>query len=251
MPLHAARHELWVRDLDPAHEGLVITHLSDVDESAMTPARRVRRAIELSNAEHPDLVVMTGDYVCRSGRWIPVMGERLRGLEASAGVVTTLGNHDYFCGAEGVAGEMRKNGYDVLRNQHTTLRVRGAPFTIVGVDDAVTKHHDVDRSFRGTRRHGSRLCLTHCPEVGPAAASHGAPLVVAGHTHGGHLHHRRATPWLFEKILGRKYISGWYDLGETRLYVNRGVGASAFSPRLGEGAKAEVAVFVLRRGEPR
>jgi predicted MPP superfamily phosphohydrolase len=175
------------------------------------------------------------------------MGEQLRGLKAGSAVLATLGNHDYWCGPEDVAREMRYNGYDVLRNQNTTLRVRGAPLTLVGIDDAVTDHHDYERAYHGVRRTGTRLCLTHCPETGPEAAERGSQLIVAGHTHGGHIHHRTATPWLWKKLLNRNYISGWYDMvGDARLYVNRGVGASVFSPRVGEGAKSEVAVFVLR-----
>lgn len=238
-----------VRDLDPAHEGLVITHLSDVHVGRMTPAERIRCAVQLSNDQQPDLVLLTGDYVCRSKRWIGAMGERLRGLESRYGVMATLGNHDYWCGAEDVAHEIKHNGYDLLRNQHTTMHVRGAPLTIIGLDDAVTEHHDHGRAFHGVRPRGTRLCLSHCPEEGPEAAERGAQLIVSGHTHGGHLHFKRATPWIYKKLTGRNYLSGWYDVGESsRLYVNRGVGSSVFSMRVGEGAQAEVAVFVLRRG---
>jgi uncharacterized protein len=247
MALRPARHELVIQDLDPAHDGLVITHLSDVHVGAMTPHKRVRRAIELSNAENPDLVLLTGDYVCRSKRWISTMGEQLRGLEARSAVLATLGNHDYWCGAEEVAKALGHNGYDVLRNQNTTMSVRGAPLTLVGIDDAVTDHHDYAKAYSGARSTRTRLCLTHCPETGPEAAERGSQLIVAGHTHGGHIHHRTVTPWLFKKLLSRNYLSGWYDMGTgSRLYVNRGIGASAFSPRVGEGAKSEVAVFVLR-----
>jgi uncharacterized protein len=250
MALHPARHDLFVPDLDPAHDGLVITHLSDVHVGAVTPAHRVRRAVEISNAEEPDLVLMTGDYVCRSRRWVGPMGALLRGLQAREAVIATLGNHDHFCDADGVARELRQSGYDVLRNQHARLQVRGAPLCVVGVDDAVTRHDDARAAYRGARRGGTQLCLTHCPEVGPEAVARGARLVVAGHTHGGHLHHRRATPWLYGKVTGRRFLSGLYALeGGAQLYVNRGVGASLFSPRVGEGARAEVAVFVLRRAD--
>ncbi len=229
---------------------MVITQLSDVHVGAMTPAKRIQRAVELSNEAEPDLVVLTGDYVCRSKRWIGRMGEQLSGLNAKAGVMVTLGNHDYWCDADQVAQEMRHNGYDVLMNRNTTLTVRGAPLTVVGVDDAITKHDDAGKAFHGARQGGTQLCLTHCPEVAPEAAERGARIIVAGHTHGGHLHHKKATPWLYRKLTGRNYLSGWYDVGAAQLYVNRGVGASAFSPRVGEGARSEVAIFVLRRAEP-
>ena len=80
MALRPARHEVLIPDLDPAHDGLVVTHLSDVHVGTMTPSSRIRHAVELSNAEEPDLVLMTGDYVCRSKRWVEAMGEQLRRL---------------------------------------------------------------------------------------------------------------------------------------------------------------------------
>jgi len=236
-----------VQNLDPAHDGLVIAHLTDLHVGMLTPEKKIRRAVEMANDASADLVVMTGDYVCYSKKFLPKMGECLAGLRARCGVVTTLGNHDHWMDADGVSSQLRGNGYDVLRNQNVTLEANGRPLSVVGIDDAVTRHHDSARAFYGVNRGGTILTLTHCPELADTAASHGAALIVAGHTHGGQIHMKGVTERVYRKITKRRYLGGWYDVGNSALYVNRGVGQSSVPLRAGKGAQSEVAVFTLRR----
>jgi predicted MPP superfamily phosphohydrolase len=247
--LAETRHDLFIKDLDPAHDGLVIAQLSDIHVGPATPRRKIRRAVELANAAKPDLVFLTGDYIGHGRKWVPAVSELLSGLEAKEGVFSVLGNHDYWADGEGVAKAIESAGYAMLRNQNATQQGRGAPRTIVGVDDPVSKNHHVPRANHGVPRSGTQLCLVHCPEVAPEIATRGAQMIVAGHTHGGQFHFKRATPWVFRNLLKRQYVYGWYAVDDARLYVNRGIGAGVVSLRVGEGAKAEVAVFTLRRAE--
>ncbi|HKA88551.1 MAG TPA: metallophosphoesterase [Haliangiales bacterium] len=249
MPLRVLRHEVPVHDLDPAHDGLTVAHVTDIHVGMLTPKRHIRRAVDAANAADADLVFLTGDYVCYAKRFVPVMGEALRGLRARTAVVATLGNHDYWTDAAGVTRELGANGYTVLKNQHTELRPRGVPLTVVGVDDAVTRHHDPAKAFHGVRRRGTTLMLTHCPEVADYGAERGAHLVVAGHTHGGQIHVRPLSERLYRRVTKKRYLAGWYLVGDTMLYVNRGVGSSSVPFRAGREAQSEVAIFTLRRVE--
>lgn len=244
--LSLAHHEVPIRDLDPAHDGVRIAHLTDVHVGLITPGRRIREAVALANAAEPDIVLLTGDYVCYARKFVPVMRELLGGLRASAGVIATLGNHDHWTDAEGVERALSRNGYYVLRNQNVELRPRGARLSVVGIDDAVTRNHDVAKAFRGVG-HGTTVCLSHCPELADEAARRGAHVIVAGHTHGGHLHVRGVSERVYRRVTKRRYLSGWYEIGDSFLYVNRGIGSSSIPIRAGDGAKSEVALFTLRR----
>ena len=121
------RCEFMLPDLDPAHDGLRLVQLTDVHVGRATPARRVRAAVMQANAFEPDLVVMTGDYLSHAERGVPLLREQLAGLMAP--VVAVLGNHDHWVDADGAASSLEAMGYSVLRNQHTTLELRGAPLT--------------------------------------------------------------------------------------------------------------------------
>jgi predicted MPP superfamily phosphohydrolase len=230
--------------LDPAHDGVRIAHITDVHVGLLTPASRIRAAIEHANAARPDLVVLTGDYVCYSPKYVPVLRELIAGLHGP--VVAVLGNHDYWTDGTGVAKALTHNGYHVLRNEHTALTLRGRTFDVVGIDDAITRHANVEASFRSVRsdsRAPSRLVLTHAPGMVKHAAARGGGLVLAGHTHGGQIHMPRLSQKLWAAV-GKPYVKGFYRVGDATLYVNSGVGTSSIPVRA--GAPSEVAVLTLR-----
>lgn len=240
-----AEHEVALVGLDRRHDGIRIVHLTDVHCGRMTPAGHVRAAVDLANRARPDLIVMTGDYVNWSRDEVAVAGAQLSGLSA-AHVLVTLGNHDYFAWGDGVAAAMAGNGYTVLRNQHHTVEVGGAPLHVIGIDDPVTGRHDLEAAYAGLPSGGSRLVLCHCPEQIDDIAERGAHLMLSGHTHGGQINVRGITDRIFRKT-GRRYFNrGFYTVGDTTLYVSSGVGFSGVRVRAGAGTRAEVSLFTLR-----
>ena len=255
-PPRVTHHDVFVRGLDPRHDGVRIAQLSDIHVGSLTPATHIRAAIDACNAEAPDLVALTGDYVCWRRSDVARAAEQLGGLRAPR-VLAVLGNHDYFVWGAGVRHVLEGHGYDVLRNQTTVCEVRGAPLAMVGVDDPVTRHHDLDEAFRGAPAHASRVVLCHGPDLAPQIAPRGAALVLSGHTHGGQIYVKGLTDRVMKR-LGLGYRRGLYDVGSpagapagsTQLYVTPGVGFSGVTRRHGEGTHAEVAVLTLRVARP-
>ena len=249
-------HDVFITGLDPRHDGLRIAHLSDV-HVGLTPRDHVRAAVELANDASADVTVLTGDYVCWSRQEIPLMEEQLGGLTA-ARVIVTLGNHDYFTSAKRIGEAMIRNGYDLLKNASTTVDVGGAPLHVVGIDDPVTRHHDIDAAYRGVPATATTVVLCHCPEQADNLAERGADLILSGHMHGGQIYLRGITDRIIKRM-GRRYRSGFYDVAGdrrpverapdrgSRLYVTSGVGFSGVRVRSGDGTTAEVALFTLRR----
>jgi len=249
LPPILTEHEVPIEGLDPRLDGVRIAQLSDIHVGSMTPRAHVRAAVELANSARPDVVVMTGDYVCWRRHEVEQAEDQLGGLRARR-VVAVLGNHDYFTWGQGVSRALGRHGYDVLKNQHATLDVDGAPLHLVGVDDPITRHHDLDAAFAGVPETAARLVLCHCPEEAPGLADRGADLVLSGHTHGGQIYLRGVTDRIARRM-GRRYLSGFYEVGDrTRLYVTPGVGFSGVTWRTGNGTAAEVAVFTLRVALP-
>jgi predicted MPP superfamily phosphohydrolase len=238
---HVVHHEVEVPGLDPAHDGLRIAHLSDLHVGLLTPQNKIRRAIWRANHEKPDLTILTGDYLCYSGKSVGLLHELVSEIEGPA--VAVLGNHDYWSDGEGARLALERAGIPVLRNAHTALTLRNTPLELVGVDDAVTAQADPVRAFRGTNRQCSRIVLTHVPSLADIIALYGPSLVLAGHTHGGHVNIPRITAGIARR-LGNRYLAGFFDVGGSVLYVNRGIGSSAVPIRA--GAPSEVALLTLR-----
>jgi len=238
-------HEIVVPELDPAHDGLRVAQLSDLHVGSLTPVERIRAAIAAANAFRPDLVVLTGDYLTRDPGGVTLMREQLGGLEAPT--LGTLGNHDRWVDPGGAGAALEHLGYGFLENENTTLTLRHAPFTVVGIDDLWTRSADPVRAMKGAAP-GSRLYLAHVPRTADHLAIWGTPmLLLSGHTHGGQVNVPLLMPAL--RWLAREpYIDGLYEVGKVQLYVNRGVGNVGLGWRL--NAPPEVSLLTLRAGEP-
>ena len=244
-PPKVSEHEVKIVGLDARHDGLRIAQLSDIHVGNLTPAAHIRAAIDAANAAAPDLIALTGDYVCWKRHEVEMAAEQLSGLRAPR-VLAVLGNHDYFTNAVGMRGALERNGYEVLRNQTTMAMVNGAELAVVGIDDPVTRHDDLDAAFAGIPARATRLVLCHAPDRAPELAARGADLVLSGHTHGGQIFIKGITDRIMKKV-GLNFRRGMYEVGHgTTLYVTPGVGFSGVTHRSGEGTAAEVAVLTLR-----
>jgi len=240
-----AAHEVTSHRIHPSLEGLRIVHISDVHVRTGIKPRHLHRAVELANALRPDLVMLTGDYVCFSPRPAPRLTEALRHLDAPA--FATLGNHDHWSGATEIRHALERAGVDVLVNEHRAVKVGDAQVHIVGIDDSITGNHDPDRAFDGVPEDATRVVLAHDPNFADSLVPYRPALVLSGHTHGGQVYFRRLTPYVSQRM-GVKYLAGFFEVDGAVLYVNRGLGASV---PVRVGAPAEVAHLTLRSNAER
>src|SRR3954469_14652735 len=119
--------EAYVDQMSP----LRIAHLTDIHVGRVTPYAVQREAVALTNAQKPDLVVITGDFVCHSQLYLDQLTELMRGFHAP--VVAVLGNNDYWAGAEEVLNALHRANVEVLRNRNTTITLRNQKLQIVGL----------------------------------------------------------------------------------------------------------------------
>lgn len=238
--------EVWLQGLDPAHDGLKVAQLSDIHVGRNTPHGRVLAAVRAVNEARPDVVVLTGDYVTTARDPLDQVAPLLAGLEVPAFAV--LGNHDHYAGARYLRGALEAIGVTVLQNRHTVARVRGAPLTVLGIDDGQTRRDDVERTFQGAPPSGSRLVLAHTPPTANKLPAWENLLCLSGHTHGGHFVIPKVTESLFRRA-GQPYIRGLYQVRGNQLFVNRGLGFGSGGPVVRLNSDPEVSLLTLRRSE--
>ncbi|MBI2393927.1 MAG: metallophosphoesterase [Deltaproteobacteria bacterium] len=230
---------------------LRIAHLTDLHVGRVTPLRVQHAAVDLTNAQTPDLVVITGDFVCHSTKYLDELTELISRLVAKAPVMCVMGNHDYWSGAEEVRWALRRAGAEILDNANTVFSVRHQRLQVVGLDDAYTGHASRARALAGLRRDLPTIGLSHIAEEADALWRHGVSLVLAGHTHAGQVTVARLHEISIGKIGGHKYVHGMYgsrrqdDPGTGAVYVGAGIGAAVIPFRVGERGKREVTIFEL------
>ena len=230
---------------------LRIAHLTDQHVGRITPMAVQTTAVEMANAEKPDLVLLSGDFVCHSQLYLDQLTEVMRGFKAP--VVAVLGNHDYWSGAEEVRLALQRGGVEVLRNRNTIITLRHERLQIVGLDDAYTGHARRDEAVKGLRKDIPSIGLSHIAEEADGLWRHDVPLVLSGHTHGGQVTLARLHELAVGMIAGHKYVHGLYGSRDTNgdsgrrgaVYVGAGIGAAVVPFRLGERGKREVTIFEL------
>jgi hypothetical protein len=229
---------------------LRVAHVTDIHVGRVTPMSVQYGAVDLVNAERPDLVVLTGDFVCHSQDYLDAVTDLVKRYEAP--VLAVLGNHDHWAGADEVRHALEKGGAQVLDNVNTVLTLRRQQLQVVGLDDAYTSHASRSKALKGMRKDLPTLGLSHIAEEADGLWAAGVPLVLSGHTHGGQITFARLHELAIGKLGGHKYVHGLYgtrksqpDVVEGSVYVGAGIGASVMPLRIGERGKREVTIFEL------
>ncbi|MCA9719230.1 MAG: metallophosphoesterase family protein [Myxococcales bacterium] len=227
---------------------LRIAHLTDLHVGRVTPMRVQMTAVEMVNERRPDLVCITGDFVCHSQAFLDQLGHVIASIEAP--VLGVLGNHDHWSGANAVRRVLRRAGAEVLDNVHTVLELRNERLQVVGLDDAYTGHADWRAATRGMRRDLPTLGLSHIAEESEHLWRAGASLVLSGHTHAGQVTLARLNELAIGRLVGHKYIHGLYGSRDAEdaagsVYVGAGIGAAVFPLRIGKRARREITLFDL------
>jgi len=233
---------------------LRIAHLTDQHVGRITPVEVQLAAIEMTNAEKPDLVLLSGDFVCHSQLYLDQLTQLMRAFQAP--VMAVLGNHDHWSGADEVRRALERGGVEVLCNRHTTITLRHERLQVVGLDDAYTGHARRDEAVKGLRHDIPIIALSHIAEEADGLWRHGVPLVLSGHTHAGQVTLARLHEFAVGKLAGHRYVHGLY--GSRRhagqrahhepagaVYVGAGIGAAVVPFRFGDRGKREVTMFEL------
>lgn len=223
-----------------------VAHLTDQHVGRVTPLRVQVEAIDYALEQNPDVVVLTGDFVCHSELYLNDLTELIRRIDRPAFAV--LGNHDHWTNARAVKAALKKAGVEVLTNENTTIRIGNEELQIVGVDDAYTKHSDVEKATRGLKKNLATIGLSHIAEEADHLWQKGVPLVLSGHTHGGQITVAGLHELILKKVIGHKYVHGFYgnrDESDPQgaVYVSAGIGAAVMPLRMGEKGKREIALF--------
>jgi hypothetical protein len=228
---------------------LRIAHLTDLHVGRVTPMAVQKAAVELTNAQKPDLVLLTGDFVCHSQLYLDQLEEIIRAFEAP--VIGVLGNHDYWSGSAEVKRALERGGAEILMNESSIITLRHQRLQVVGLDDAYTGHADRDAAVKGLRRDLPSIALSHIAEEADGLWSRGVPFVLSGHTHAGQVTLAKLHELAVGKLAGHRYVHGLYGTRRAdaaprgAVYVGAGIGASVMPLRLGERGQREVAIFEL------
>ncbi|WP_089407981.1 metallophosphoesterase [Granulicella rosea] len=254
-----ARHEIDVvnltmriRNLPEAFHGFRIVQISDIHLQEFTEPLFLERVIHRINSIPCDIVLLTGDYVCRTPlpksyarRQAGVCGELLRRI-ACPQRYGILGNHDIDVGEAAVKDALETTGTPILNNRYLPIERGGQRIWLCGLRDPTSGGARIEESVP-RRPDGPVIVMVHEPDyldvmlTDPASRS--IDLVLSGHSHGGQVRIPGLPPLTLPPG-AEKYYEGLYRFGDLQLYVNRGIGTVGLPFRL--FCPPEITVFTLQ-----
>jgi hypothetical protein len=226
------RHTVHLNRLSDPFRGLKLIQISDFHYAEFTEPYFLRDVVKQVNRLKPDAVFFNGDYVT-DGFLFP--HARTKGFAYKCAEILSrvqcplryavLGNHDSTFAEPSVLDALAIHGFTVLNNRYVPLERDGQRLWIAGTGDAIYRKMDLDKALPpALRKDGEPVILmVHEPDVLPVVARRNVDLLLSGHTHGGQIR-LPFLPAMHLPPLGRKYVEGFFRLGTTQLYVNRGLG---------------------------
>ena len=249
-----------------AFNGYKIVHISDLHLSSFADSPNfLQRIIDTINAQQPDLICFTGDFVGFGVEEAIPFTNTLRQLHAKDGITSVLGNHDfalYHHGLTDAEKEEKVNqltayqrdtlGWQLLRNQSYIIQRDSAYLQIIGVDNTSCQGQGFQTISRGdlikamrllgdeAKGDGMQILLTHDPShwKGEVIPKTDIPLTLSGHTHAGQV---RLFGYPLSSLMFTE-SEGWYHHEGQSLHINTGLGCT-LPVRL--GVPPEITVITL------
>lgn len=247
------RTEPTIEGLPGNLDGLKVVQISDIHSGSFFFKDPIKRAIDLINAEDPDLVFFTGDLVNSKADEMEPYIDIFSGIESRHGTFSVRGNHDYgdyhrWPSEEAKAANTvrfeeihRELGWQLLSNENRVLTINGHEVAVIGIENMSAiarfpKYGDLTMARQGTAGAALRLLLSHDPSYWTTICTEfqDIDITFSGHTHG--FQFGVEIPGVFRWSPSQYMYPQWaglYTSGRQHLYVNRGLGFLGYPGRVG------------------
>ena len=249
------------KDLPQGFENYRIVQISDIHCGSWAGnPQALQKAVNIINAQQPDLIVFTGDLVNNIATEVDEFMPVLSQLKAKDGVYSVLGNHDYAMYIRWESPEKKEENlnalkqkqadmnWNLLNNRHVKLYQNGDSIALIGVENSgrppFPNYAKLPEAMEGTEGM-FKILLSHDPsswrrEVLPETD---IQLTLSGHTHAMQTKIFGFSPsaWVYPEY------EGLYTENGQLLYVNIGLGHLMYPLRL--GAWPEITLLTLKREE--
>ena len=266
--LHVTETAYTSPQVPSAFDGYKIVHISDLHLSSFADSHAfLKRIIDTINAQQPDLICFTGDFVGFGVEEAIPFTHTLRQLHAKDGIMSVPGNHDFALYHHGLTDAEKEDkvnqlttyqrdtlGWQLLRNQSYLIQRDSAYLQIIGVDNTSCKGQGFQTISRGDLMKAMtlpnsliassplKILLSHDPSHwrGEVIPQTDIPLTLSGHTHAGQV---RLFGYPLSSLMFNE-SEGWYHNDGQSLHINTGLGCT-LPVRI--GVPPEITIITLQK----
>jgi uncharacterized protein len=234
-------------DLPQEFNDTRIAFLSDIHHGLFLNRKRLHRLVRRINQLKPDLILLGGDYIHVSPKYIKPCFEELSHLKAPLGIFGVLGNHDHMEDPRLSRQAMSDAGIVGLDNKSRWIFKSNSKILISGVGDFKYDTQDIHSATGDARFSDFIILLTHNPDYAEIMKTSKINLVLAGHTHGGQVTLFGLWAPYIPSHYGQKYRTGLVQLDNTKVVISNGIGTSMLPIRF--CARPQILTVVLKHAE--
>ena len=225
-------------DLNNDLVNLKIVLISDIQVDRYTNGNRLEEFINKVNNLSPDLVLIAGDVITSTPKFIITAAENIGKLTAKYGIYACIGDHDNWAyrgdsqrSIREVTDALQKFDVPMIDNETRQINIDNAVIGITFLTNTYVERISeplLDSLTNGNKNYDLKILLTHQPRENliKKASEYSYDMYLAGHTHGGQITllfpFFNLSPTLIETNLVRGDF--WFD--KMLLVVTPGLGLS-------------------------
>jgi predicted MPP superfamily phosphohydrolase len=233
--------DIEIENLHEDFNGTKIVHLTDFHSFGFN--EREKRVIEIVREINPDFVFITGDFVDSKTKDFDACARFWQelGKQYDGRIFGVLGNHDL----NSLEKLLEQSNIVILNNENKKIFQGSDYIYLIGVNDPDTHRDNLEKAMLSVEDDSFRILLAHSPDIIKDIENKEIDLVLVGHTHGGQVKIPFITPFWIPTENHGKFASGLFEIDNTYMYVNKGIGMTALQIRF--NCAPEIAIIELKK----
>lgn len=218
-------YPIYSENIDNNLNGLKIVQFSDIHFSNYTKISTIKEMVKLINKTNPDIVIFTGDLI--DNEYIISNEDKETLINEFNSITSTIGK--YAIKGEDDGQDFKdifdSSNFIILENKIEKINIGSSIISLIAVSEDYKDLEIEDNS-------NYVIGVIHKPDLADKLIDDFNPnMIIAGHSHNGQIIIPLIGP-LMKKEGAKKYVSSYYKINNTNLYISGGIGNSKYQFRL-------------------
>ena len=209
--------------INASMDGLKILQISDLHFGSTVNGNDVIKIVKKVNETKPDIVIFTGDLINQrynlSNDEKVLLKKELNKINAELGKYYVTGEEDF----DEATSILDLSGFINLDNNPQNIYSSDNKQLLLISKDGAKEYFETNENTNQFK-----ILALHNPDDFDNVKDYNFDMAVAGHTHNGQIN----LPKIKELFISSKYKKSYQKIGNTKLYVNPGIGTSNINIRL-------------------